>query len=181
MSADLTIIAVLEPVRPLLVAQLAQVPIPPPFAGVDRLPELIDAAKAELTVTGQTRSSLSILAPSEQAAEQLETLVNQLMQIGREMVLAKVASEMGRTDDPVEQASAKYAQRMTRRIFEMFQPTRKGNMLVLAREGAVANQTAVIGVLVALLLPAVQAAREAARRTVVEQPEADRHRHVQLP
>jgi hypothetical protein len=164
LSADLTVIAVLEPVRPLLVAQLAQVPIPPPFAGAKRLPELIDAAKAELTVTGQTRSALSILAPSEQAAQELEQLVNQLMQTGQQMVLAQVASEMGQTDDPVEQAAAKYAQRMTRRIFEMFQPTRKGNMLVLAQEGAVANQTAVIGVLVALLLPAVQAAREAARR-----------------
>jgi len=53
---------------------------------------------------------------------------------------------------------------MVRRIFEMFQPKRKGNMLVLTQEGAVSNQTAVIGVLVALLLPAVQAAREAARR-----------------
>ena len=69
----------------------------------------------------------------------------------------------GKSDDPVEQASSAYAQRMTRRIFEMCQPQREGNMLVLAQEGAVANQTAVIGVLVALLLPAVQAAREAAR------------------
>ncbi len=164
LSADLTVIAVLEPVRPMLVAQLSQVPIPPPFVGVKRLPELIDAAKVELTITGQPRSSLALLAPSDQAAQELETVVNQLMQIGQQMILAQVTSEMGQTDDPVEQASAAYAQRMTQRMFEMFQPKRKGNMLVLAQEGAVANQTAMIGVLVALLLPAVQAAREAARR-----------------
>ena len=40
----------------------------------------------------------------------------------------------------------------------------------------------IIAVLIALLLPAVQAAREAARRCAMhQQPEADRHRHAQLP
>ena len=40
---------------------------------------------------------------------------------------------------------------------------------------------AIIGVLIALLLPAVQAARGRATDTVREQPEADRHRAAQLP
>ncbi len=41
---------------------------------------------------------------------------------------------------------------------------------------------AIIGVLIALLLPAVQAAREAARRcTVHQQPQADWRRNAQLP
>ena len=71
---------------------------------------------------------------------------------------------MGQSEDPVQQAAAAYSQRLTRHMFEMFQPTRKGTMLVLSQEGAITNQTAVIGILVALLLPAVQAAREAARR-----------------
>lgn len=164
LSSDLTVIAVLAPIRPMLVAQLAQVPIPPPFSAAKRFPELIDAAKAELTISGQTRSSLTVLAPSEQAAQELEQLVNQFMQMGQQMILAQMAAEMGQSDDPVQQASAAYAQRMTQRIFEMFKPQRKGNMLMLAQEGQVANQTAVIGVLVALLLPAVQAARAAARR-----------------
>ena len=164
LSADVTVIAVLEPLRPMLVAQLAQAPLPPPFAGVKRLPELIDAAKAELTVVGTPRSSLTLLTPSEQSAQELEKVVRQLMETGQQMILAQAAAEMGGSDDPVEKASAAYAQRMVKRIFEMFQPKRKGNVLVVAQEGAVASQTAVIGVLVALLLPAVQAAREAARR-----------------
>ena len=40
---------------------------------------------------------------------------------------------------------------------------------------------AIIAVLIALLLPAVQAAREAAAGPVRQQPQADRHRHAQLP
>ena len=39
---------------------------------------------------------------------------------------------------------------------------------------------AIIGILMALLLPAVQAAREAARRSSAEQPQADRRRPAQL-
>ena len=40
---------------------------------------------------------------------------------------------------------------------------------------------AIIGILVGLLLPAVQAAREAAPDAVFEQPEADRSGFAQLP
>jgi type II secretory pathway pseudopilin PulG len=164
LTADLTVIAVLGPLRPMLTAQLAQAPLPPPFAEVKRLPELIDAAKAELTVAGNPRSALTLLSPSDQSAQELEEVIRQLMETGQQMILAQAVAQMGDSDDPVEKASAAYAQRMVKFIFEMLQPKRKGNVLVVAQEGAVANQTAVIGVLIALLLPAVQAAREAARR-----------------
>ncbi len=164
LSADVTVIAVLEPIRSMLSAQLSQVPVPPPFAGVKKFPELIDAVKAEISVAGRARSSLTLLTPSDQAAEELETLINQMMQTGQQILLAQVSQEMGSSDDPVEQASAAYVQRVTRRIFDMLRPKRQGKTLVLSQEGEAGNQVAVMGVLVALLLPAVQAAREAARR-----------------
>jgi len=163
-SADLTAAAVLEPVRRILQAELARAPLPSPIAGAKKLPGLIDAVTVEVTVVGAPSSSVSLIAPSDQQAEELESVVKQLMEVGQQMLMAQMAAEMGQSDDPVEQASAAYAQRITRRIFEMFRPVRNGDRLTLAQEGAVANQTAVIGVLVALLLPAVQAAREAARR-----------------
>jgi hypothetical protein len=49
-------------------------------------------------------------------------------------------------------------------MVEMFQPVRQGRTLTVSQEGAITNQMAMNGVLVSLLLPAVQAAREAARR-----------------
>ncbi|MCL4191413.1 MAG: DUF1559 domain-containing protein, partial [Thermoguttaceae bacterium] len=55
---------------------------------------------------------------------------------------------------------------MSQRTFDMLRPTRQGDRLDLfSTKGQPAMQTATIGVLVALLLPAVQAAREAARRS----------------
>jgi type II secretory pathway pseudopilin PulG len=163
-GADIAVLAVVPPVRQLLSAQLAQVPIPPQFAAAKRLPELVDAVKAEVTMVGQPRSSLVLIAPSDLAAGELEKVIQQLMETGQQMMLGQVTAQMERTEDPVERAAAAYAERITRRIFDMVRPTRDGNTVVLAQEGLVSNQTAMIGVLVALLLPAVQAAREAARR-----------------
>jgi prepilin-type processing-associated H-X9-DG protein len=156
-------VAVIEPVRPMLAAGLAQAPLPPPFADVKRLPELIDAAKIDLVVTGEPLGSLVLLSPDDAAAEDLETILNRLLDTGQQMALAQIASDM-ESDDPVEQAGAQYAQRITKRMIEMFRPQRTGHMLRVSQEGEAGGQVAVIGVLVALLLPAVQAAREAARR-----------------
>ncbi len=164
MAGDLTALVVVEGIRPMLNAQLAHAPLPPPLAPVKQLPNLIDAAKIQLSITGKTGASLTVLAPSDAAAEELEGIVKQLMQFGQQMLLAQMMSEMGSSDDPVEQAGAEYAQRIIRHMFEVFQPTREGNKLVLSQEAQAGNQVVVIGVLVALLLPAVQAAREAARR-----------------
>jgi prepilin-type processing-associated H-X9-DG protein len=163
-ASDLTAIVVVEPVRPMLIDELSQAPLPPPLEGVKRLPELIDAAKIDLTVTGRAGVSLVLLSPDDSSAEELETLLNQFLDMGQQMAMAQVAQQM-QSDDPVEQASAQYAERMSRRMIEMFRPQRTGRMLRIAHETGGASQMATVGILVALLLPAVQAAREAARRS----------------
>jgi hypothetical protein len=92
---------------------------------------------------------------------------------GKKIVASQIAVEAQRalaSDDPVEQAAGRYSQRMMKYWDAQMQLVREGDSLVLFRadfHGNEANQltyVAMIGVLVALLLPAVQAAREAARR-----------------
>lgn len=163
-SADLLAVGILEPVRPMVQAQLDVVPLPPPFADVKRLPQLIDAVKIDLNVSLTQSASLAILSPTEATAQELEKLLQELMKLGQQMALAQIRSESA-GDDPVQQAGQQYAERVTRRMFEMFRPQRTGRMLRIAQEGSGTTQTATIGILVALLLPAVQSAREAARRT----------------
>jgi prepilin-type processing-associated H-X9-DG protein len=162
-SADVTALAVVGPVRPMLTGMLSQAPLPPPFEGVKRLPELIEAAKIDLTVTARPGLSLVLLAPDDSSAEELETLLNQLLDTGQQMALTRIASEL-KSDDPVDRAGAQYAQRIGQRIVEMFRPQRTGRMVRIAQEGDASGQVATVGMLVALLFPAVPAAREAARR-----------------
>ena len=163
-SGDLVAIAVLEPVREMLSAMAAQAPVPPPFEGVKRVPSLLKAAKVQVSVTGGTSASLVLLTPSEAAAEELEQLINELLDLARQMALAQMA-QMATGDDPVEQAMAQYMQRINTRMFDMVRPVRNGTVLSVSYGGNEFMPVAVIGVLVALLLPAVQAAREAARRS----------------
>ncbi|MBM4090163.1 MAG: DUF1559 domain-containing protein, partial [Planctomycetes bacterium] len=163
-SSDAMVVTVLEPIRPMLSAQLDFVPVPPPFEGAKRLPALIDAAKLDLSVVGSAKFSLVLLTSSEANAKTLEDTINQLMDAGQQMAVTQMAAQMS-GDDPVEQAGMQYAQRITKRMFEMFRPQRTANRVKISQEGEAGAQTATIGILVALLLPAVQSAREAARRT----------------
>jgi prepilin-type processing-associated H-X9-DG protein len=164
---DFLAVVLIEPLRPLIAMPLAQVPIPPPLAGVEKVPELVKYVAAKADLHGVMKMSLTVRAEDEAAAKQLEGLVDRLLKLARESMLAEV-SKQAASSDPVDQAAAKYAQRVSGRMFEFLRPVRKGDSLSLSTKdlgnGQVAS-LAVIGILLGLLLPAVSAAREAARRT----------------
>ena len=82
------------------------------------------------------------------------------------MAVRQMSQEMGEPDDPVEQAMAQYMVRMNQYMFKMIRPQRNGTVLSIKQGGQESMYAASTGVLVALLLPAVQAAREAARRSI---------------
>ena len=165
-AGDVTAVAVIEPIREMLGAMLMMVPVPPPLEDLKQLPDLVKAAKIELTWTGTPQASVIVLAPDEAKAEKLETIVNEALDFGQEMALAELSQKMGEGDDPVEQATAQYMVRLNKYLFDLVRPKRHGTVLSITQDGAESMQVATTGVLVALLLPAVQAAREAARRSM---------------
>jgi type II secretory pathway pseudopilin PulG len=83
----------------------------------------------------------------------------------------KEAARLKADPDPVQQALGRYQERIMNDMATAYLPKREGEKLVLFRVTGGGGQadaftmTAVTGFLLALLLPAVQAAREAARRT----------------
>ena len=97
----------------------------------------------------------------------LAGIIDDGLKTWRQTLLAELA-EQRQSDDPVKRAAAAYADRISRALIEKYRPAREGERLVLwtseGQDRAEMTTIATVGVLVALLLPAVQAAREAARR-----------------
>jgi prepilin-type processing-associated H-X9-DG protein len=163
---DAMAVVLVEPIRPLIAQPLAMAPVPPPFADLKKIPELLNSIGTKINLTGDTAATLTIRAADEQAAEQLEQMIDKYLALGKQMMLAEMAKQPN-SNDPVEQAGIKYTQRISEKMMQLLRPVRKGNTLTLGTAGGKNNptaQVATIGILVALLLPAVQAAREAARR-----------------
>ncbi|MBN1912103.1 MAG: DUF1559 domain-containing protein [Pirellulales bacterium] len=173
-SDDAMAVVLLDPLRPMIREALRKGPPPPgPLAGLVQIPDMIAKVEARVKLTGTSpRMLLSLHATDETAAAKLQTLIDFGLMVGQQMMMAQMAKDMARSpnpNDPVQQAAMRYAQRLSERMFKAIRPERVGNRLELATQTqnpqqAQLTNVAVIGVLVALLLPAVQAAREAARR-----------------
>jgi prepilin-type processing-associated H-X9-DG protein len=163
---DAMAIVLVEPIRPLIAMPLAMVPVPPGLEDVKKLPDLITSIGAKVNVTDGVSASLAVRANDEAAAKQIETIVDKALDVARQQAAAEIARQ-AQSSDPVEQATAKYSQRMSDRMLPAFRPVRKGNTLTLAvdcRKNPQLVSVTVIGLLVGMAIPAVSAAREAARR-----------------
>jgi hypothetical protein len=163
-GSDLYLAVDAVPLKPLLQMQMgmAQSKLPPEAQQYMEAVNLISAAELTLNLASAGPTSLIIHGNDDTATQQLELLV--------QGAIAKMQSsaetDPASSGDPIQQALARYRERVSR----PFQPTRNGTALTCVQlDGQDPAQrqmmsVAVIGVLAALLLPAVQAAREAARR-----------------
>jgi signal transduction histidine kinase len=132
-SPDIAAVVALDPIRPMLKAQLQKAPIPPAFAGFLTIPDLVVSAEAQLSLPGHGPASVTLRARDEQSAKQLEAMINALLDMAK-MGAQMQAGKMAESQDPVAQATAKYMQRTSGRMIDRLRPVREGYHLSLSEK-----------------------------------------------
>ncbi len=133
---------------------------------------LLNGVIATLDLSAERDSYIRAYANSEEDANKLDSLMTEGFAEFKALIEndpTSPYSQMLASDDPIQQAAAKYAMRMGEYKVKAYRPLRKGKKAFLVanlRAGdARYNQLVLImisGVLISLLLPAIQAGREAA-------------------
>lgn len=163
----------LQPLMPLIQVGLmgAKQKIEPEFHKYLDGIELLNRVVLSADLNSERESSLIVYANDGEAADRVESLITEGLALVSERMNADAEIDKLRNhEEAVVRAWAGYLDRMTEQQASSAETLREGeDAFVLGRLRAGEPQSqmaavAVIGVLVALLLPAVQAAREAARR-----------------
>jgi hypothetical protein len=170
---DLVVLADVQKLMPFIEMGLAQAAqqAPPEAQEFLSAPEHIQLADLVVNFTQPGKSHLLLHATSAEGANKLEALIDKAINMGIAQMKAQ-GQQLAASDHPFEAAMGRYSLRVADKAYEPYRPQRQGERFIIVEQDfndpQGANQMAtlaVIGVLVALLLPAVQAARQAARRT----------------
>lgn len=156
---NVQVIASVEKLKGVLTELLANAPVPPPFGAVNRLPEQIKSIDITASLGAGLDMEIDLVAYGDDEAKKVEKTIKQLLSMAKAAGLAGIASQTD-SDDIVQQAQYNYVSRIADKLEKDLTPTRDGDTVTISFK----NDVATVGVLMGLLLPAVQSAREAARR-----------------
>jgi hypothetical protein len=139
--------------------------LPPPLADLASLIDHVSAQELRLDLGLKLKTQAVLYARSDESVPEIERLVKSAVASGKEFVLALQDREFKvDTSDPVQVAMKNYARRLTIRVFDSIKTVRHEGEAAVTVTGI--GEISMVGALSAVLLPAVQAAREAARRSV---------------
>jgi hypothetical protein len=168
-GSDLYIAFDITTVQPLIQMGLMGEDLPPQVKPFAAMIPLLSAAEFTVNLSKPAPTELVVHANDDAAADQVMSLLKDGVEKAREQLRDDLAPQM-ESEDPIERAFAQYMERISGRWAEPFMPTKDGAKLTIFHfdnTGSPQQQfatMAVVGVGIALVLPAVQAAREAARR-----------------
>jgi hypothetical protein len=170
-GSDIYVVVDAAALRPFIQMGIAEAAseIPPdakPFVDASKL---VSAVELTVNLSNPAPTELVVHANDAGAAEQIEGVLNDAVEKAREQLRADLVPQMT-SGDPVERAFAQYMERVSGRWAKPLMPKRDGAKFTLFRlDGANSAQqqlatVTLMGAIVALLLPATHAAKEAAQR-----------------
>lgn len=121
-----------------------------------------DFMALRLTLDDTEKLQLMASANDDAAAAEMEKSLMRLIDFTKATIVQQSKMSVPNDGSATSEASQKYIDRVSGEITKMLTPKRNGKRVVLEVEGI--ENTATIGTLVGLLLPAVQSARQAAQR-----------------
>ncbi len=161
---DIAVFLAVEPLRPMLNANLQDTPpLPPPLQFVLKLPDQLQSLRLNLNLDGSKQVQLVATATDAEAATAIDQGVRGSLGMIKSMFLATTLA-VAPGDGQVQQATRSYFTRLANVLEKRMQPKRDGSTVTLEAGMDSSASMGTVATLVALLLPAVQQAREAARR-----------------
>ena len=160
---DISFQMVLEPVRGIIKSQLPPADqVPMMFRRYLKLVDLIDGFAYR---AGAENERLEIHCKDEAAAKEIVKMLGDGLDMAKHAGLSWLAYESGIADEDYQDAIIKYSERLMKLIKQGLADSQRGARLIFDVNGDMVGSVGTIGVLVGMLLPAVQQVREAARRT----------------
>ncbi len=156
----------IAPIRDLINQNLPETQsVPLPFQQLLELPKLIDSISYSGNFDNGGMERLKINAVDNEAAVRIVQIADNVLKIGKNFAMSWVANEVEMGDPQYQAALVQYAERIAGKLQTAWQPKVDGQSLVYDMSGGGNLGTlGTSGVLIGMLLPAVQQAREAARR-----------------
>ncbi|MGB7346145.1 MAG: DUF1559 domain-containing protein [Pirellulaceae bacterium] len=154
----------MEPLRPLIaeVMEQARDDLPAELSDLVKIPDLVDAILSETSSEGAAHTmGVELICKDADAADQVRQILERSIKYGRAQIVSS-AFEGIRGNGRIPEAQKAYITRIANFVVGKIRPVQENDRVVVRVTAEIPIATT--GVLVGLLLPAVQAAREAARR-----------------
>lgn len=139
--------------------------VPPALADVAALPDMLDSVQLSLTLgTDKTDSTFLFECRDEASATRLEALLDHAIQYSTDSLEARLGMMRSAGSSQIEQAPLLYARRMLEEMISSIERKRTGNTFAIRGRNEIGAALGFAAIAAGLMLPAVQSARQAARR-----------------